>query len=187
MKFSRFKIAYTALNIALFISVLFIGLTSSQPSYDPWLDVTDDGYGGIDDIVNTAQHFGASGDPVKLCNITNWPVSTDVGVWYTQFLTTSMTIPSDIYEASGFGHLHVLAMGLSLTSGETLRVTIYGRLANPGHTTYSNIPIYTFTLTLASYLKYVTIPVPSENFYFTASTDGMTDGYVYLSFYLTWA
>jgi hypothetical protein len=81
MKVSRLKIVYSTFNVVLFVSVLFIGLTASQaPPYNPWLDVNDDGYGGIDDIVSTAEHFGASGSPAKLCNITNWPSQINVTI-----------------------------------------------------------------------------------------------------------
>jgi hypothetical protein len=46
-------------------SIFFVGITSSQVTYDPLLDVTGDGYGGIDDIVKVAEHFGASGTPIN--------------------------------------------------------------------------------------------------------------------------
>jgi hypothetical protein len=51
--------------IVLFGSVFFVGITSSQVTYDPLLDVNGDGYGGIDDIVAVAEHFGASGTPIN--------------------------------------------------------------------------------------------------------------------------
>ena len=55
----------TLLASILLSAIFFVGLTSSQPTYDPLLDVTGDGYGGIDDIVKVAEHFGASGTPIN--------------------------------------------------------------------------------------------------------------------------
>ncbi|UCH31514.1 MAG: hypothetical protein JSV05_08485, partial [Candidatus Bathyarchaeota archaeon] len=71
MKISFITWLNVLLTFLLFVSIFF-GVSTSQPSYDPWLDVTDDGYGGIDDIVSTAEHFGAAGDPIKNVNVTNW-------------------------------------------------------------------------------------------------------------------
>lgn len=71
MKISFITWLNVLLTFLLFASIFF-GVSTSQPSYDPWLDVTDDGYGGIDDIVSTAEHFGAAGDPMKNVNVTNW-------------------------------------------------------------------------------------------------------------------
>jgi hypothetical protein len=53
----------TILTGILISAALFAGVTS-QAEYDPWYDPNDDGYIGIDDIVATAERFGASGDPV---------------------------------------------------------------------------------------------------------------------------
>jgi hypothetical protein len=36
-----------------------------QPEYDPWLDINDDGYIGIDDIFTLASHFGAEGEAIN--------------------------------------------------------------------------------------------------------------------------
>ncbi len=68
MKFRVSTIVNIMLSMVLMVSIV-ANLTGAV-DYNPWLDVTDDGYGGIDDIVSTAEHFGASGDPTKLCNIT---------------------------------------------------------------------------------------------------------------------
>ncbi len=65
MKITASTITNVILWIVLFGSVLFVGITSSQVAYDPLLDVNGDGYGGIDDIVKVAEHFGASGTPIN--------------------------------------------------------------------------------------------------------------------------
>jgi len=45
----------------LFTAIPTIGQTGG---YDPWLDVNDDGYIGIDDIFTVASHFGAEGQNI---------------------------------------------------------------------------------------------------------------------------
>lgn len=39
--------------------------TRSAVEYDPWKDVNDDGYNGIDDIVSVAESFGGLGEPIN--------------------------------------------------------------------------------------------------------------------------
>ncbi|UCH31334.1 MAG: hypothetical protein JSV05_07505 [Candidatus Bathyarchaeota archaeon] len=51
------------LGVILVVSIA--SLSTSAVDYDPLLDVTVDGYGGIDDIVIVAEHFGASGSPIN--------------------------------------------------------------------------------------------------------------------------
>ncbi len=65
LKITGSTLTNVILTIVLLGSVLFVGITSSQVTYDPLLDVTGDGYGGIDDIVAVAEHFGASGTPIN--------------------------------------------------------------------------------------------------------------------------
>lgn len=54
--------------------------SQTTPEYDPWKDINDDGYIGIDDIVSVAESFGALGDPTKNVNVTNWPDELNVNV-----------------------------------------------------------------------------------------------------------
>jgi hypothetical protein len=186
MKVSRVRATYVALDVALFVSVLFISITASQPPCDPWLDTNDDGYGGIDDIVSTAEHFGALGDPTKRCNITNWPIGTDMNVFWQESLVSSAKA-SNIYDASGFSHLHLLAYASGLATLEAVEIQIYGFLPNPAHSADIDLVLYTFTLTSSTSYRNLTIPVPSRVFAFVAAADVGTACYVYLSFYLTWA
>jgi hypothetical protein len=46
----------------LFSAIPVIGQTGQ---YDPWLDINDDGYIGIDDIFAVASHFGAEGEAIN--------------------------------------------------------------------------------------------------------------------------
>jgi len=52
---------------AILLALIFSPLIGSQTSrdYDPWADINDDGFIGIDDIANSAALFGTSGDPTK--------------------------------------------------------------------------------------------------------------------------
>jgi hypothetical protein len=65
LKITVSTLIHMLLASVLLSSILFVGLTSSQPTFDPLLDVTGDGYVGIDDIVLVAEHFGASGAPIN--------------------------------------------------------------------------------------------------------------------------
>ncbi len=197
----KMKIKISALVNFLLGVVLVVSIAANLTgavNYDPWLDVTDDGYGGIDDIVSTAEHFGASGDPIKNVNVTNWPSyqpvgvqnwpeHPGVGVWFGYHLPPSSSVGSVTYGMSYFGRLHILARGNNLGAIETLTITIYGRLYNLDHSAYNVIPVYSFTLNQASSTIAFSIPVPSPSVYFLAETDSSTDCLVYLAFHLTYA
>jgi|Deesub1362A_J573_1020465.scaffolds.fasta_scaffold00551_13 hypothetical protein len=66
------------LTVALFTIIPIRSQTTTE--YDPWKDITDDGYIGIDDIVLVAESFGGLGDPTKNVNVTNWPTVQNVNV-----------------------------------------------------------------------------------------------------------
>lgn len=51
------------LTITLFTIIPIRSQTT--PEYDPWKDINDDGYIGIDDIVSVAENFGALGTPIN--------------------------------------------------------------------------------------------------------------------------
>lgn len=61
---SRVMLISSVLATMLLASVL-VGLTSSQPSYDPWLDTNDDGRIDMRDIGDLARIFGTSGTPIN--------------------------------------------------------------------------------------------------------------------------
>jgi hypothetical protein len=174
------------LTVAVFPNVI-----SSQPpeatEYDPWIDYNDDGKIGHKDLLQFAATYGSSGDPTKKVEVTNWPISRDVPVYYNNHLTPGTTLYGGLYSASGFGHLHVLAYGRELSGSEKITVEIVGKLCTPDPGVELLITVYSFELDEKSQSRGVTIPVPSEKFTFAAITDATSDGYVYLSFYLTWA
>ena len=65
----------TGMLVSTLLYVPLTGIQARDP-YDPWADINDDGYIGIDDIVYVADHFGTAGDPAKPVTIIgyNWSV-----------------------------------------------------------------------------------------------------------------
>lgn len=181
MKVSSLKLANVLIATVLLASPFVVGLTASQ--YDPWADINEDGKIDIKDIAYTAKLFGTLGDPTKNVTVTNWPASSDVTVWYNQY--TDDFLWSEYFNASGFGHLHVLTYTTGLTDLETVRLMIIGKLWNPDHTGSTAIVAYEIVFRAGSPPEAITIPVPSGSFSFLANTDGTGDGYIYLSFYMT--
>ncbi len=180
---------YPLVNVLLgFILVVSVaaGLTGAV-DYDPWLDVTDDGYGGIDDIVMTAEHFGASGDSTKNVNVTNWPISNEVLVWWWQYLPSNNLIGTTPLESLGFGQLHVLVYIDGLTGSEAVTFWIYGVLWNADHTSTKLTTAFTLVLNENTHEASITIPVPSQEFQLGLRTNVGTDCYIYTSYYMTWA
>jgi hypothetical protein len=181
MKLSIYVLLNSCLTLILAISLL--GMTTNAV-YDPWLDVNDDGYGGIDDIVSTAEHFGASGDPIKLCNVTNWPVTVTPET--TVFYNDPATVTSGNYSGSGYSSLHILLRILWPGPGCSAEFEVRGIIWDHTQENFRWVRAYTVEMredTGRDTLS-VTIPVPSETFYFhVALTSGGAD--VYLNFYLS--
>ena len=59
-------LALFCLTVLVFSAIPAIGQTGE---YDPWLDVNDDGYIGIDDIFNVASHFAGEGMPIAKASL----------------------------------------------------------------------------------------------------------------------
>jgi len=172
------------------LTVMLVPTSSQGADYDPWADINEDGNIDIYDVAYEAQRFGTSGDPTKNVNVTNWPVGNDVTVWYTEPFAPSQMKYSPRFSASGFGHLHVLARGYGLGSGESLDVYVDGIiLADPQNPQGSGwlVLAHSVTLVQSAPSTSFTIPVPSAQFYFEVRASSVTTADVYLSFYLTWA
>ena len=170
------------------LTITFIPtLTQQSGSYDPWLDYNEDGTIDVNDLSPMGHAYGSSGDPTKKVTVTNWPVSTDVTVWYMEHLLSSESRFSSVYNASGFGHLHILMTVSALLWG-TLDVRLHAYIPDPEGPGGDSITVYEITLNLTLYRTYITIPVPSETFYFSVfASPEMAETWFYLSFYLTWA
>ena len=176
-----------AVLLGFFLAVTLYPKVTGVGEYDPWCDINSDGKMRVDDILDVALRFGSDGDPTRNVTVVNWPNGSDVSVWWGQWLSTSDIILSSGYFAKGFGQLHVLIAGSGLTSGEKITVVIYGKLWNPAHNSYYSGRAGIGEVTSASPTDTISIPVPSEEFYFYAYNDPSSTGYVYLSFYFTWA
>jgi len=180
-------------------ATLFFAIpVSSSGTYDPWLDYNGDGIVDLKDVYPMHQAYGTSGDPTRNVNVTNWPQtqnvsvvnmpqSTDTNVWYNEHFAASSQAWKVDYRASGFGQLHVLIYAMGLITGESLLVEVHGELFNAAHDSEVLVLAYAITIRPGSQFQAFTIPVPSEYFAFRASTDDVSNCYVYLSFYLTYA
>lgn len=117
--------------------------------------------------------------------VTNWPVSTAHTVWWQKHLDTGISYGSGLFYANGFSQLHVLVSESGLGMAETVHFWIYGMLWDSTHTSYEAVLAAEITLDGCDTTAAMTIPIPSEEFYFVAYTIYECD--VSLSFYLTWA
>jgi hypothetical protein len=172
---------------AVLFQILPIG-SQGAGDYDPWADINDDGNIDMYDIGYTARAFGTSGNPTKNVTITNWPAGESTTVWWYEPLSGGATY-SGYYNASGLGHLHIQTQGVNMATDETITVRVHGRIWNPSGGS-ADIEAYAITLTFgASSVASVTIPVPNEQFRFSAylSGPGSPSANIYLCYYLTWA
>ena len=172
--------------LATFCLTATLFMVSSSVGYDPWADLNDDGKIDMKDIGYEAKLFGTMGDPTKNVTVTNWPASTDVTVWYNFYVDSPYM--SGEYETGGLGHLHILTYTTGLVDTEIATLKVIGKLWNSDHTGSTGIVAYETSFRPgASNFRAITIPVPSETFYFYVTTDGTGDCQFYLSFYLTGA
>ena len=130
--------------------------------------------------------YGSTGDPAKNVSVANWPVSTDVVVWFDETVVGPWGSRSEVYNASGFNTLHILMKAKGLSGSEELTIKVYGYIWNPTHTIGSFMTVYSVGLTQPSWTHSITIPVPSETFQFHASAGEGTTCDLDLGFYLTW-
>ncbi len=180
-------IIITALLTFCLTATLFMIATSRSQVYNPWSDLNGDGKIDIFDVVGVTGAYATTGDPTKNVSVISMPPTTDVNVWWQESFTTSDLHRSAFYHASGFGQLHVLIYASGLGAGETLSLDIQGNIFAPDHSSVSVVDAYTVTLTQTSHARDITIPVPSGQFNFQASTDASSSCVVSLSFYLTYA
>jgi hypothetical protein len=197
MKISFSPLLNIALTTVLVTSLLFMatGTTTNRvdnklasgAGYDPWLDVDDNGIINMLDLYYTAISYGATGDPTKNVNVTNWQISKDVSVfWQEDVSAGSYTSPA--YSAGGFGHLHILAYGSGLNGDESIQIWVRSRLYDATRTSYYMMTVYTITLTPGlGAIADVSMSVPSDTFYFVVPYNATVVATVSLSFYLTWA
>ncbi len=168
---------------ALLFSPLIIGLTASQ--YDPWADINEDGKIDIKDIAYTAKLYGTLGDPTKNVTVTNWPttVTPETTVWYSN---SSLPLTSANYSGSGFSYLHIFLGVLYPGPGASIEFRVRGIFQDTDSPSTRAFTAYSVVMTEDPRrdVLSVTIPVPSETFYFYVHTLS-GGGTIFLSFYLT--
>jgi hypothetical protein len=134
-----------------------------------------------------AGRYATTGDPGKNITVTNWPlpVTSETTVW---FGNSSFPLTSSNYSGSGFGYLHIFLHVLYAGPGSSIEFQIKGIFHDTDSsqtrfaTAYSSIMTEDPRRDVLS----VTIPVPSETFFFYARVLS-GDGNIFLSYYLTQA
>jgi hypothetical protein len=184
MRISRLAFANIVIALVLLSTPFLIQLTASAP-YDPWADLDDDGDIDIFDVVKIAAAYSTAGDPAKNVAVTNWPlmVTPDTTVWYGD---SSFPLTSATYNGSGFSSLHILLRMLWAGPGSSCEVQVRGIIWDHSHVDSRWTVAYTVVMDEASDRDYlsVTIPVPSETFYFHVNLLS-GDANIFLSFYLS--
>ena len=186
MRFSASTLANLALTAILLLTPILVGLTSSAP-YDPWNDLDESGKIDIFDVVRIAGTYGTTGDPGKNVTVTNWPlaVTPETTVWY---LNGSFPLTSANYSGSGFSNLHIFLHVLYAGPGSSIEFTVKGIFYDIDSPATRSVTAYSAIMNEDPRrdVLSVTIPVPSETFYFYARVlSGDSD--IFLSFYLTQA
>ncbi len=187
MKISPSNGVNIILATVLLFSMFFVGVTVSQPEYDPWLDTDDSGVIDMRDIGALARAFGTAGDSTKNVTVTNWPQSSDVLVWWDYSLVDGANENSGNYYSNGYSKLHLLIRIIGLSAAETVEFYFYGHLYNGAHSAFYPTAAYTHTFTSTDYYSAISIDVPSEVFHFRFDAATGTTCNVFLSYYLTWA
>jgi len=167
--------------------ILAVPTNSLVGYYDPWLDYDDNGNIDMKDVAASARAFGSLGDPTKNVNVTNWPTSSQVTVWWDEPLRLGLSLWSGSYYSHGFTRVHILAEVEDLTGDESMELFVIGRIYRPSGSGSHRIIAYSMIFTATSGTKDTTIFVPGETFEFEIFAGPTTEGDVYLSFYLTWA
>jgi hypothetical protein len=182
----RKDIIMTALLTFCLTATLFmIATTNSQtePAYDPWADYNADGTIDIFDIVPVALTFGTAGDSTKNVNVMNWPLSAQETVFYQQ--TSGAYSP--LYNASGFGHVHVLYDVAGLSGSENVTIRGYSEIYDPDGSGYYTTHFIIVVATIDNIEGSMSFPMPAEFFGFHLTFGSGTTASVNLAYYLTYA
>ena len=174
------RIMFAAACVLLALTLLV--RVSSSATYDPWCDLDDNGSINIFDVVTLAGSYQTTGDPTKTVYVQNWPVANQQTVWYNR----DSSATSGWYNASGFGHMHLIWFVADLDGPESVTVDVAVRIINPAGG-FSYWPASPQVVTAANYKGALSFPVPSETFRFEVTFAAGTTARVYLAFYLTYA
>jgi hypothetical protein len=173
------------LLILLLSSLCYVGITSSATVYDPYADYDSDGDIDIFDVVPVASVYGTSGDSTRNVTFKNWPLlaTTQTTVWFSN---SSFPLTSHNYSGAGFSNLHIFLHVLYAGPGSAVELQLKGIFHDTDSPQTRSATAYSATMTEDPRrdVLSVTIPIPSETFYFHARVLS-GDGTVFLSFYLT--
>lgn len=184
MKPTPLMLVNIVLAVALLSSiVLMTASITSANQYDPWTDVNGDGVINIQDAALMGLGWQAAGDPTRNVNVMNWPVSNQ----QTVFVDQATTADSAFYNASGFGHIHLLWYVSGLVDPEFVNIFVQSRIYNPNGPGYWQFSSQYIHVTPSNYSDVLSIPVPSETFNFRVYFPAGTTATVQFAFYLTFA
>jgi hypothetical protein len=171
-----------ALVCVLVAPMLLISVSSSA-TYDPWADLDESGDIDIFDVVTLAGSYQTTGDPTKNVNVTNWPVTTQ----HTVFYALTGYGASALYNAGGFGHVHVTWEVGNLGAAESVTIDILGFIYDFEGARPRSVAAGSITVTATGPFGALSFPVPSERFQFVCHFAEGTTATVYFAFYLTYA
>ena len=182
MKNLHLTIINLVIGLILLVSPFLIQVTASPGVYDPWCDQDSDGDIDIFDIVTAAVAFDTTGDPTKTVYVQNWPVTNQITVF---FGATSDIYWSEHYNASGFGHMHVIWRVTGLSGDESVTLGLWVRIRSSTGST--GFPVQSTVVNTVNEQGALSFPVPSEEFFFSLDLATGTTATVYFAFYLTYA
>ena len=171
-------------------ATLFLILPSrSAEPYNPWADVSGPIMGEPDGTINMRDinyeilRFSTSGDTTKNVTVTNWPLSTQETVFWGQ----STGGYSPLYNASGFGHVHMLWDVSGLSASENVTIRGYSEIHDPDGSGYYTTHFSIVVVTSDNIEGATSFPVPGEFFGFHLVFAVGTTASVNLAYYLTYA
>jgi hypothetical protein len=150
----------------------------------------------IDTRISSSQTSSSSSPsqnvyPPTYVSVTNWPTaSNETVVWLNQLVagnTIQTALLSGIYDSNGFAYLHIVMQATERTFVISISLNA---AVNSQYTTLSIGPLtylsaLTETLNPGTSSISVSVPVPAENFFFSAYAPGPSAAPVTLAFYLS--
>ncbi len=185
MKFRRDLIIVALTTFCLTATLFMIVPTRSadDTNWDPWADIREDGIVDIYDAIMLSNAFGSSGTTPRNVNVMNWPASTQETVFYQQ----STGGYSNLYNASGFGHVHVLWDVSGLAGSENVTIRGFSEIHDPDGSGYYTTHFIIVVATVDNIEGSSSFPVPGEFFGFHLVFAVGTAASVNLAYYLTYA
>jgi len=85
------------LTSALFMVLPTRSSTTNGPKYDPWLDLDDDGYIGLSDLVSLAKVYGTTGTPINKTELL-----LNVNATYTKLLSRINSLNASLLDLEAY-------------------------------------------------------------------------------------